>query len=154
MLEWLSQSIVAQALTRFSTLYILVNAAHILSIGILVGAILPLDLRLLGFFRTVRLDALGPFLARSAKTGVVLAIVTGTLLFVVRADAYAENPAFLIKLVLLGFGIANALLLHASSAWQLAITTDRTPLIARSMAALSILIWTAAVVSGRWIGFV
>lgn len=154
MLELLSQSIVAETLTNSSTLYIFVNAAHVLSIGLLVGAILPLDLRLLGFFRSVPLNVVGPFLSRSAMIGVVLAIATGSMLFVVRADEYAGNPAFLTKMTLLVIGIANALLLHATTAWRVALTGERVPGSVRLMAAVSMLIWTAALVAGRWIGFV
>jgi hypothetical protein len=153
-LEWLSQSALSQALTSSPTLYIVVNAAHILSIGLLVGSVLPLDLRILGFFRSVPLAVLGPFLSRTAMTGVVLAILTGSLLFVVRADEYAANPAFLAKLALLVLGIANAVMLHTTGAWRLARDNEAAPRGARLIAGLSFLIWPAAVVAGRWIGFV
>ena len=73
-----------------------VSAAHILSIGLLVGAILPLDLRMLGFFRGVPLDVIGPFLSRAAVLGAGMTIVTGILLFTVRrisAAAICVLPA-------------------------------------------------------------
>lgn len=50
LLEWLAATTLAVELRRSATLYMFVNAAHILAIGLLVGAILPLDLRLAGFF--------------------------------------------------------------------------------------------------------
>ena len=41
-------------LRRSGTLYLMVNAAHIGSIGLLIGSIVPLDLRLLGLIRPTR----------------------------------------------------------------------------------------------------
>lgn len=152
-LEWLSASFLAQALTASPTLYLFVNAAHILSIGILAGAILPLDLRILGFFSRFPLSVLGPFLSRSAMAGVVLAMLTGMTLFTVKAPEYAANVAFLTKLVLLGGGIANALLLHAHAGWQDALKTERASVSVKVFATISLIAWIAAIVAGRWIGF-
>jgi hypothetical protein len=153
-LEWLSGSIVAQALTASPTLYIFVNAAHILSIGLLVGAIIPLDLRLLGLFRGTSLQVLGPFLSRTAMYGVVLAILTGIVLFSVRAVEYAGNPAFLTKMGLLAIAVVNAVLLHTAAPWRRTIAEGRASASVKLMAALSLVIWIAAVVAGRWIGFI
>lgn len=153
LLEWLSASLLAQALTASSTLYIFVNAAHILSIGLLVGAILPLDLRILGLFRQVPLQVLGPFLSRVAMTGVAFGILTGMVLFTVRADEYAENAAFLTKMALLVFGITNAVLLHGLAPWQRSLLKGSARPWVRLHAALSLLIWIAALIAGRWIGF-
>jgi len=154
LLKWLSGSIVAQALTTSPTLYLFLNAAHILSIGLLVGAILPLDLRLLGFFRRVPLAVLGPFLSRCAQTGAAFAIPTGIMLFTVRAGEYAGNPAFLAKIGILAVGITNAVLLHTTAPWQRVLAQGSAPASIRLMAALSLVTWIAAVVAGRWIGFV
>jgi hypothetical protein len=152
-LEWLSASFLAQALTASPTLYLFVNAAHILSIGILAGAILPLDLRILGFFRRFPLSVLGPFLSRAAMAGVILAMLTGMVLFTVKAPEYAANAAFLTKLGLLGGGIANALLLHAHAGWRTALKTERASVCVKVFATISLIGWIAAIVAGRWIGF-
>lgn len=50
--EWLEALPHAVALRQSATLYMLANAAHILAIGLLTGAILPLDLRLMGLIRS------------------------------------------------------------------------------------------------------
>ena len=46
--EWLGTWPGAVLLQRSGTAYLFVNAAHIASIGLLIGGILPLDLRLAG----------------------------------------------------------------------------------------------------------
>lgn len=153
-LQWLSQTPLAEALKRSGTLYLFVNAAHILSIGLIVGAILPLDLRLLGLFRGYPLSVLASYLSRSAAVGVLLAVTTGAVLFSVRPLEYAANPAFLTKLVLVGVGAANAMAIRWSRGWKVALHGGGVSPLLRLQAALSLLVWPAALVSGRWIGFV
>lgn len=153
-LAWLSTTPVAAALKASGTLYLVVNAAHILSIGLVVGAILPLDLRLVGLIRAAPIAAVGPLLSRTAATGVVAALATGLCLFSVRPQEYAANPAFLVKVALLALGIVNALVLHARGAWQAAMATDSAPPALRMQALFSMVIWVGAVLAGRWIAFI
>ena len=97
LVEWIGAWPGAVFLRDSGTAYLLVNAAHILGVGLLVGAIIPLDLRLLGLFRHAPLAVLAPFLSRAAATGAVLAIVTGLWLFSVKPGEYLGNAAFLWK---------------------------------------------------------
>ncbi|NKK80364.1 DUF6644 family protein [Rhizobium leguminosarum] len=152
-LEWLSATTPALALRRSGTLYMFVNAAHILAIGLLVGAILPLDLRLAGFFRKVPVEIVAPFLSRSAGVGLAAAIVTGFCLFSVRAVEYAGNPAFLAKLGLIALGILNLSIVHLGRGWKMVLSLGIVRPGLRVSAALSAAIWIAAVIAGRWIGF-
>ncbi|OWV64627.1 hypothetical protein ATY76_20085 [Rhizobium sp. R339] len=152
-LEWLQATALAVALRRSATLYMFVNAAHILAIGLLVGAILPLDLRLAGFFRKVPVEIIAPFLSRAAGIGLAAAILTGFCLFSVRAVESAGNPAFLAKLGLIGLGLLNLLTVHLGRGWKTAISIGIVRPGLRLSAALSAAIWIAAVVAGRWIGF-
>ncbi|WP_018239077.1 DUF6644 family protein [Ensifer sp. BR816] len=152
-LAWIGTLPFALAIRRSATLYIFVNAAHILSFGILIGAILPLDLRLIGFFRKVPVAVVGPYLSHAAAVGVALTIVTGFGLFSVNPLEYAENPAFLTKVTLLALGVTNAALLHLTPQWRAAVKGGPISLRVRLSALLSIMVWTGAVVAGRWIGF-
>nr|WP_256473404.1 DUF6644 family protein [Phyllobacterium sp. 21LDTY02-6] len=152
-LEWLGQTPPALALARNSTLYMLVNAAHILSISVLFGAILPLDLRLAGLFRQLPLTHVGPFLAGFAAVGAACAILTGFMLFSVRPVVYAQNPAFLAKLCILAIGTVNAVALHAGKGWRAAIEDGEISTMVRTGALISLVAWPSAVVAGRWIGF-
>ena len=102
--EWLGTWPGAVLLQRSGTAYLFVNAAHIASVGLLIGGILPLDLRLAGLLRGVPLAVIGPFLSRSAAIGVALAIATGLWLFTVKPREYLENEAFLWKMALLALG--------------------------------------------------
>ncbi|HEV7268314.1 MAG TPA: DUF2214 domain-containing protein [Falsiroseomonas sp.] len=153
LLQTLSDWQVAGLLRRSAILYPLVNAAHILGIALLFGAIATLDLRLLGAFRGHALGQLGPPLQRVAAAGLAVAAVTGALLFTTRPLAYAENPAFLLKLGLVALGVVNAALLHRGGLWRRALAAGEAPAALKAAALLSLLAWIAAVLAGRWIGF-
>lgn len=153
-LEWLAASPLSSGLRRSSLVYMAVNAAHILSIALLIGAILPLDLRLMGLFGSAPLAIIGPFLSRVAAVGVVGALITGFALFSVRPIEYAGNPAFLAKLGLLVLGILNAALVHAQAAWRLALSGKAPTSGLRFQAGISAVVWISALLAGRWIGFI
>ncbi|KOF16698.1 membrane protein [Ensifer adhaerens] len=153
LLEWLAAWPLASAMRRSAILYLVVNAAHILAIALLIGAIVPLDLRLLGFFGNTSLEVLGPFLSRAAAVGLALAITTGFCLFSVRPAAYIANAAFVTKIVLLGIGAANAVSVHMGGAWRAAVNGGPVSWRLRIRAAVSLAVWPAALLAGRWIGF-
>jgi hypothetical protein len=149
----LAETMLARALITSPTLYLFVNAAHILGIAILFGAILALDLRILGLGRAIPLAAVAPYLSKLAGSGLLIAILTGFCLFSVRPVEYAGNPAFLAKLGLVALGFANVVVFYFGGIRRLMVS-GHAPAMARFSAILSILIWIAAVIAGRWIGFI
>lgn len=129
--------------------YAAVSALHVLGIALLVGAILPLDLRRLGAVRSVPEAALARVLVPTAATGLALATGSGALLFLPRASEYAALDVFAVKLALVGAGAVLALGVHAAEV--------RGPWPARrraAVAALSAVIWLAALALGRLVAFV
>ncbi|WP_416899452.1 MAG: hypothetical protein ACMVY4_07000 [Minwuia sp.] len=131
--------------------YAAVNAAHIFGLALLIGAILPLDLRLLGFWKSVDRRALTRVLAPVAATGLALAIAAGFCLFAIRAREYAALDVFRIKLLLIVAGAGAAVLLHARAGWLL----DRAEAAAlRRHALISMVCWLGALICGRLIAFV
>lgn len=129
--------------------YAAVNTTHVLGIALLVGGILPLDLRLLGFWRSVALESLARVLVPVAAAGLLLAITTGAFLFITRANEYAAIDLFLVKVALIGTGAVHALSLHLGSCLR---NASRARLRAAGAASLSI--WVAALVCGRLLAFV
>ena len=84
-LQALQGSDVAGALRNSRWAYPIVNTGHIVGIALLFGAIVPLDLRLLGLWRTAPLDALARTAVPVAVFGFGLAAACGALLFSVRS---------------------------------------------------------------------
>jgi hypothetical protein len=134
--------------------YLVVNATHILGIGLLLGAILPLDLCLLRSTRGRELPVLGPFLVRAAATGATLALITGVWLFSVRPVEYAANPAFRYKAVLLLLAVCIVALQHRGEPFMTALRSGQPMARVRVLAAASAIVWLSVLVAGRWIGFV
>jgi hypothetical protein len=148
-LEALGGSALAQWLRFSRWSYAAVNTAHVLGIVLLVGAILPLNLRLIGLWRSVPLEPLTRVLIPVATTGLVLAMATGALLFITRATEYAALDLFFVKLALIATGAIHALSVHLGSGLE---NASRSRL--RLAGATSLSIWLAAMVSGRMLAFV
>jgi hypothetical protein len=153
-LATLGESPLAEFMAASRVIYPLVNATHILALATLFGSILLLDLRLLGLFANLPMQPLATSVPRLAAAGLMLAVVTGFLLFTVEPLDYVANPAFLTKVTLVALGSAHALSVHMSSAWRKLRRGQRAPgLRLRLSALLSLLLWTGAILAGRWIAF-
>jgi len=156
LLATLEASAWARALRESVWLYPLVNAGHIVGIALLVGAIVPLDLRLLGAWRAEPLGPLWRVLSRTAAAGVLVAVVFGFMLFGTRATEYAASGYFLAKLGCVGLGVLNALALHvavspAKSAFEKRCTAPIRGL--QIGASISLVAWLTALVLGRLVGY-
>ena len=96
--------------------------AHVLGIALLVGAIVVLDLRLLGLWRAVPVAVLGPPAVAVASAGLALAIVSGAALFAVQATEYVANPFLYVKFAAICVGLVNVAALRLAGDW-----TDEQP---------------------------
>lgn len=149
LLSGLQASPLAQLLRYSRWGYAAVNTLHVLGIALLVGAIAPLDLRLLGLWRGTAVEMLGHVLVPMAAGGLLLAIAAGLLLFSTRAPEYAALGLFRFKMLLVASGTLHALWLHTRRDVLLASTTRR-----RLAGGTSLSIWLAVLVSGRMLAFV
>lgn len=154
-MEWLATlaAPVGQTLIRWPMLYIFANASHILSLAMLIGASVLLDLRLLGGLSRLPLLETTQVLSRVAALALGATIFTGLLLFSVRPLEYAANTAFLIKIGLVLVGTLNAIAVHASRHWVGMHRGAPPSLAIRLAACASLVIWIATLLAGRWIGF-
>lgn len=136
-----------------SPVYPWLNAAHILSLALLVGAIVTLDLRLLGAFRSAAVAQLARPLTRVAGCGLLGTLLTGPLLFSVQPAHYLDNAAFIAKLGIVTVGMVNAAVLRALPGWPQALRGEPVPGLLRVAAAVSLTAWVSAVFAGRWIAY-
>lgn len=153
MLDLLAASPIAALLRGSGTAYLLVSASHILGIALLIGSILPLDLRLAGAFPRTPLPVIAPLLRGTALVGLSLAVITGFILFTANPGEYATNTGFRIKLLLLALAVLNATLVTRSRAWAQVLSGAAPTKALRLMAALSAILWLSILLAGRWIGF-
>jgi len=130
--------------------YPLVNTAHIIGIALLFGAIVPLDLRLIGWrSQSEPVDQLSRILLPLAIAGLLIAVPAGLLLFATDARAYAAAPLFQAKMILIALAIANALALRRFG-WS---GSEPNRPVAFAGAA-SILLWLGAITCGRLLGYI
>lgn len=127
--------------------YAVVNTGHVFGIALLVGAILPLDLKLLGAWPGVAVEPLARVLAPAAATGLALAIITGSLLFLADPLDYAALRLFLIKISLVTAGTLHAL------GFQFGIGLQATPARLKITGGCSLVTWLSVLVLGRMIAF-
>ncbi|MER9245673.1 DUF6644 family protein [Mesorhizobium sp. M0590] len=129
--------------------YPIVNALHIMSIGVLLTCVWLMDLRILGAFRSLPQAAFVALLRRTALVAFGGALVTGSLLFSVRASEYAAMPIFLAKMTLILLAGANFL------AFMRRVKGGDEPAggAATVLAVLSLVLWTSVLFAGRFIGF-
>ena len=109
LLAWLEGSALGLAMRDAgSWSYGIVNLIHILGVGSLFGAVLILDLRLLGAWRSVPLASIARPTAPIAATGFVIALASGVCLIATNATEYIGNPFLLIKFPAIAIGFVNA----------------------------------------------
>ncbi|TJV51031.1 MAG: hypothetical protein E5Y18_07335, partial [Mesorhizobium sp.] len=108
-----------------------------------------MDLRILGAFRSLPQASFIALLRRTALAAFAGALVTGSLLFSVRAREYAAMPIFLTKMTLILLAGANFLVFmrHAKGGDEPASGTVTI------LALLSLVLWTSVLFAGRFIGF-
>ena len=115
----------------------------------LVGAIVLLDLRLLGAWRAVPVAVLGPPAVAVAATGLALAAASGAALLAVQATEYVANPFLYIKFAAILVGLANIAALRLAGDW-----TDERLVGRRRWAGLvSLFAWLTALAAGRLIAY-
>lgn len=158
LLAWLEASPLGEAVRGAGVwAYAVINATHLFGLASLFGAILVLDLRLLGWRRAGPLEDVAAGTVPIAATGLALAVASGVCLLATNARDYAGNPFLLIKFAALGLGLVNLALLHRSPAWQaMRARRDLDAPARRRLAAggaVSLAAWTTTLVAGRMLGY-
>lgn len=120
-----------------------------LGIALLVGAIVLLDLRLLGLWRSVPVAMLGPPAVSVAATGLMLAVSSGASLFAVQASEYVANPFLYIKFAAIAVGLVNIIVLRLAGDW----TDERLAGRRRLAGIVSLIAWLVALTAGRLIAY-
>jgi hypothetical protein len=152
----LEATTVARALRDSVYVYPLVNTGHLIGVALLIGSIIPLDLRLLCAWPSVPLAPLWRVLTRTAAAGLVLAVVFGSLLFITRATEYAASGLFIWKMAVVAAATLNALALRVISPGEISrllSTAQEPPRRFRIAGGFSLAAWIAALTLGRMVGY-
>jgi len=133
----------------------IVESMHVLAAVLVLGTVLIADLRLLGLADSRRaFSRVGTETLRLTWVAFGLAVVTGSLMFTTSAHTYFGNTAFQLKaLSLLAAGLNMTLFQLLTARGIAAWDVGKLPRAARVAGLLSLLLWAAVVLLGRWIGF-
>lgn len=134
-----------------------IETLHVIAIVSVVGAIIVMDLRLLGLTSRNRLvTAISRDTLPLTWIAFACAVVTGLLLFVSKASTYMVNPYFLAKMGLLALAGLNMAFFHLST-WKDVANWDGSitaiPTAAKVAGVASLVFWALIVLCGRVIGF-
>jgi hypothetical protein len=154
MLEWLATTPLSLWVLESNYGFYIMLSGHAIGMALVAGIILVLGLRLLGFSKGEPLMAFDR-LFTAAGIGFLLNLATGLALFAANAERLLRNPAFLIKigLILLG-GLTIWILWRAVKAEptleaaEVAVSSQ-----VRVLAVVTMLVWVAAIIAGRWIAY-
>lgn len=153
---WLEGFVISGAIRESQWLFPMIEIAHVLTLGVTVGTIALLDIRLLGLaLKDLPVKSLADEVLPWTWLAFAATTVSGLLMFASAASYYVIIPAFGYKLLCLLLAGINMLVLHFGAWREVAVWREEQaiPLAARTAAALSLVFWSGVVIFGRWTGF-
>lgn len=154
--HWLNETAFSLYLRESELAFPLTEAVHLIGLGVSVGIVLWIDLRLLGVGLTrVRVTELAGRLQPWAVGGFVIMFISGVLLFVGKPDNYYSTAAFRIKMALLPLAGLNVLFFQ-KQVWPGVAAWDEggaVPWRGRLAGFVSLTLWIVIIVLGRWTAY-
>lgn len=149
-LQWCEASALGQLIRTSEWLFPVIEALHLVALCLLGGALLLVDLRMLGLGMVNQpIASLHQQTSRWLNLAVLGMVTTGSLLFISEAVKCYYNPAFWVKMTALPVALVLTYTVRVRIARRSAGVTPET----RWVAIGSLLIWLTVAAAGRWIGF-
>jgi hypothetical protein len=156
-IHWLNETQFSVYLRESELAFPVSEAIHLIGLGISVGAIMFVDLRLLGLVLTKdRVADVVARIERWAVPGFIIVFASGILLFLGKPEDYYYVTAFRIKTILLPLAGLNVLFFHKRVFPHMA-DWDRAgmsvPWQGKLVGGLSLMFWLVITVLGRWTAY-
>jgi hypothetical protein len=149
--EWIETTALGTALAQSIWSFAVIESIHLVGLSLLGGALLVVDLRMLGVGLKKQSIAELAAHARPWMVGaVILMLTTGTLLMISEPIKLYYNTSFWVKITTLP--IALVFTFTVRSRIVRAGTADATTR-TRLVGAASMALWFVVAAAGRWIGF-
>ena len=127
--------------------YPALEVLHISGIALLVGSLVLLELRVWGFAAELPVKRLARLSLSVTLCGLGVVVASGLLMFAANPAELLSNRAFLTKMGLVQVAGLNAAWFHGRD------SLVRCDALARLQTVLSMGIWLAAIICGRWIAY-
>lgn len=151
---WLQETSVAIWIQESLWGYPSVLSTHAVGMAIVVGMVLMVNLRVLGFAGNIPLSAFER-LFTVIWLGFLLNFISGALLFSADAVRFITSTVFLIKLsCIIAGGISMWVLVKLLMGEKNTGAANVIPGKARVIAAVSILLWVGAIIAGRLTAYI
>ena len=149
-LHWIRDTSLDVAVRQSRWMFATGETLHFLGLSLLVGGILIVDLRILGFLRNISMRSALSFLP-FVIIGFVINMLTGILFFAADPMMYWPNPAFKLKMSLILLAGLNALVFTLFEHRRaLAIgEDDQATAVMKVSAGLSLTFWLLVLLLGR-----
>jgi hypothetical protein len=150
-LEWLENSAYAQWMLGESLFgWPLMLTVHAFGTAVVVGFIFIIDLRLIGFFRTIPYSSLNR-LFPAIWVAVVFQALSGFSLWMTKPTKYVTDGAFVAKFSFVIIGLIVVWFFHntmkrEAAAWE---TAGKVPPHALKYVGATFLVWAAVLIAGR-----
>jgi tryptophan-rich sensory protein len=155
-LKWLQALPLSVFIHKTAWAFTAVEVIHIFAIAFMIGTIVIVDIRLLGFGSAKRpFTEFSQLLLPFTWIAFAIAVIAGAILFISRPMEYFGNPVFWTKMVLIALAGINMAVFELITVrgvkdWDLA---NSPPLAARLAGGISITCWLLVLFCGRLIGF-
>jgi hypothetical protein len=147
-LGWLADSAPGIAVRETLWMYPVMLTLHAVGMAIVVGLLLMVNLRVLGFAKAIPLASMKG-VNSVVVSGFAVNFLSGAMLFVGDAPRYATSAPFLIKMLCIVIGGVLAWVLARMLAATPPDRSGATSGHARALAALSTVVWLVAITAGR-----
>lgn len=152
--QWIERSALGVAVNESLYAFALIEAVHLISLAVIGGAVLIVDMRMLGLGLTRVPVAQVARTAYPWLVGSLIGIIaTGLPLFAsLAASKYYVNEAFWYKMYFLGAAIVFTFAIRQ----RVAMSDDATATsgLAKAVALVSLVLWSGVGIMGRAIGFI
>ena len=153
-MEWLEASAFADWVRTSFVGYPMLLTLHSIGMASMVGLVFVVSLRLVGRFQRIPYASLEKMLL-IAWGGFVINLLSGAAIFTSQATFYVTSAPFLIKIaaVLVGaalVGYMQPMLRREAGGW---VDSASAPSMVRTLAIVSIVMWSVAIVTGRFTAY-
>ena len=154
-LLWLEETRLALFVRESNSIlaYPTVLFLHTLGLATVAGLSAFLNLRVLGFARTLPFVALTPFIT-AMWVGFAVTAASGTALLIANITSRLQSPIFLIKLVFVALAVVTMHLLARRVFRNPLADQSPLPRQAHVLAASSLFFWVAATTAGRLMAYI
>ncbi len=155
LISWIEGSALNLWILNTQWVWPVMEILHFIGLSLLLGSLLIVDLRLIGCFRKINIQAVQTLLPL-AVSGFLINLVTGIVFFLGDPMRYVINVGFQLKMVLIGLAGLNTLwfiktIRPSTTQWA----PNRAPSgSARATGLISLALWFGVLLLGRLIPYV